>query len=69
MTEPIKPELTPAEIGKEQREKDEKRVKERETFKKSVDDVAKVHGDLERKFAKEDDDERLKKEEERKKKK
>jgi hypothetical protein len=62
MTDPVKPTATPEEIEeKAKKEKEEKRTKERDTVRKTVEDAAKAHDELGKKFLKEDAEEAEKK--------
>lgn len=64
MAEPIKPvEPTAEQVEKARKEKEERRDKEREAVKKQVEDAAKAHDELGKKFLKEDAEEAKKKEE------
>lgn len=56
MTEVVKSTVVPDEQAKE-----EKRAKEKDAVRKTVEDAAKAHDELGKKFLKEDEEERIKK--------
>ena len=66
MTEVVKPIVTPEEIAKKEKEKTERREKEKDSVRKMVDDAAKAHDELGKKFLKEDAEEAEKKAENKK---
>ena len=62
MTEPVKPAVTPEQLEeKATKEKKERRLKEHDAVHKIVEDAAKAHDDLGKKFLKEDAEEAEKK--------